>query len=125
MEYWENIYTSDDIFNHIEYHDSFIFGEIIDEFKKRGVKFRNLGSDNQSGHIFINSELGAYMDHLKGFRKEVGKSLMGDITGQFKHHGLKWWQGMQDITKQEIRAEKLKNPHEYDAQGLKSKAKPK
>ena len=125
MEYWENIYTSDDIFNYTEYHDSFIFGEIINEFKKRGVKFRNLGSDNQSGHIFINSELGAYMDHLKGFRKEVGKSLLGDITKKFKHHDLKWWQGMQDVTKQEIRAEKLKKPHEYDAQELKSKAKPK
>lgn len=123
MEYWENIYTSDDIFNHIEYHDSFIFGEIVNEFKKRGVKFRNLGGDDQGGHIFINSELGAYMDHLKGFRKEVGKSLIGDVTGKFKHHDNKWWQDMQDITKQGIRAAKLKKPYEYDAQGLKSKSK--
>jgi len=123
MEYWENIYTSDDIFNHIEYHDSFIFGEIVNEFKKRGVKFRNLGGDDQGGHIFINSELGAYMDHLKGFRKEVGKSLIGDVTGKFKHHDNKWWQDMQDITKQGIRAAKLKKPYEYDAQELKSKSK--
>ena len=123
MEYWENIYTSDDIFNHIEYHDSFIFGEIVNEFKKRGVKFRNLGGDDQSGHIFINSELGAYMDHLKGFRKEVGKSLIGDVTKKFKHYNNKWWQDMQDITKQGIRAAKLKKPYEYDAQELKSKSK--
>ena len=65
------------------------------------------------------------MDHLKGFRKEVGKSLIGDVTGQFKHHDNKWWQDMQNITKQGIRAAKakLKKPYEYDAQGLKSKSK--
>ena len=29
---------------------------------------------------------GAYMDHLKGFRKEVGKSPAGDLIGGSQHH---------------------------------------
>jgi hypothetical protein len=55
------------------------------------------------------------MDHLKGFRKEVGKSLAGDLVGGFQHHDNPHWQDLRQVTKQQIRAEKMKNPHEYDA----------
>ena len=119
---WRWIYESDDIFNHIESHDSFIFGELVEDYKAVGVEFNDLGGPDQGGHIFINSVLGKYMDHLKGFRKEVGKSLAGDITGGFAHKDVEWWQDVRHVTKAEIRAEKMKNPHEYDAtQVVKSK----
>jgi len=62
------------------------------------------------------------MYHLKGFRKEVGKSLASDITGNFEHKGVDWWQDVRHVTKQQIQQEKMKNPHEYDAtQQVKSK----
>ena len=85
IEQWRWIYESDDIFKHKESHDSFIFGELMEDFKSIGVQMNDLGGPDQGGHIFINSVLGKYMDHLKGFRKEVGKSLAGDITGAFAH----------------------------------------
>ena len=115
MDQWRWIYESDDIFNHIESHDSFIFGELVQDFRATGTKFRDLGGPDQGGHIFINSVLGGYMDHLKGFRKEVGKSLQGDITGGFAHQANEWWHDVRHVTKKDILAEKMKNPHEYDA----------
>ena len=121
MDQWRWIYESDDIFNHEETHDSYIYGELVQDFKSIGVEFNDLAGDNQRGHVFINSVLGGYMDHLKGFRKEVGKSLVGDVVGSFAHTNNEWWQDMRQVTKQEIRLEKLKNPHEYDAQESKTK----
>jgi hypothetical protein len=122
MEQWRWIYESDDIFNHEESHDSFIFGELVQDFADAG--HRDLGGPGQSGHVFINSVLGKYMDHLKGFRKEVGKSLVGDVYGNRSQHfdTNPWWQDLKHVTKSQIRQEKLKNPHEYDAeQQVKSK----
>ena len=122
VQRWRWIYESDDIFNHIESHDSFIFGELVLEFANKGVQYNDLGGRYAGGHIFINSCLGAYMDHLKGFRKEVGKSLQGDLVGGFAHKNNPWWHDVRHVTKQQIRAEKEKNPHEYDAtQQVKSK----
>ena len=122
LDQWRWIYESDDIFEHAESHDSFIFGELVEDFRSIGVEFNDLGGSDQGGHIFINSVLGRYMDHLKGFRKEVGKSLASDITGNFEHKGVDWWQDVRHVTKQQIQQEKMKNPHEYDAtQQVKSK----
>ena len=122
LDQWRWIYESDDIFEHAESHDSFIFGELVEDFRSMGVEFNDLGGSDQGGHIFINSVLGRYMDHLKGFRKEVGKSLASDITGNFEHKGVDWWQDVRHVTKQQIQQEKMKNPHEYDAtQQVKSK----
>ena len=116
MNRWRWIYESDDIFNHKEYHDSYIFGELVAEQKEKGVEFNDLGSDSAGGHIFINSVLGKYMDHLKGFRKEVGKSLAGDLQGASHFAKGEWWQDVRHVTKAQIKQEKLKNPHEYDAE---------
>jgi len=122
MEQWRWIYESDDIFKHKESHDSFIFGELVEDFKSMGVEMRDLGGSEQSGHVFINSVLGKYMDHLKGFRKEVGKSTLNDITNNFQHQDVAWWKDIRHVTKSMIMAEKQKNPHEYDAtQQVKSK----
>jgi hypothetical protein len=51
MEQWRWIYESDDIFEHEESHDSFIFGELVEDFKAVGVEFNDLGSPSASGHI--------------------------------------------------------------------------
>ena len=57
------------------------------------------------------------MDHLKGFRKEVGKSLIGDVYGARAQHfdTNVWWGDLQHVTKRDIQKQKEKNPHEYDA----------
>lgn len=45
--------------------------------------FENLGAGlnlTNTAHVFVNSVLGKYMDHLKGKRKEAGRSGSGDLT---------------------------------------------
>lgn len=77
------------IFQMEEWHDSFVF----DEVRKR---FTNLNEHNWSGglgdirptpgmstgegHPLINCEWGAYLDHLKGGRKQLGKSKRDDLV---------------------------------------------
>jgi hypothetical protein len=71
-----------------EWHDSFVF----DVVRKRFPKLRSLnwsknltdlrpkpGSSKGEGHPLINSAWGAYLDHLKGERKELGKSKRDDL----------------------------------------------
>jgi hypothetical protein len=67
------------IFRLAEWHDSFVFDAVR-------AKFRNLKELDWSshlitgeGHPLINSEWGAYLDHLKGNRKTYGKSLKTDL----------------------------------------------
>ena len=65
--------------------------------------------------ISLLTVLGGYMDHSKA-SKEVGKSLKGDLIGSFAHGDKEWWHDVRHVTKAEIRAEKMKKPHEYDAE---------
>jgi hypothetical protein len=66
------------IFQQDEWHDSFIF----DIVRKHTVLNELDWSSNLitgEGHPFINTDLGKYLDHLKGKRKEYGKSLTEDL----------------------------------------------
>ena len=67
------------IFRLAEWHDSFVFDAVR-------AKFRNLKELDWSshlitgeGHPLINSEWGAYLDHLKGDRKTSGRSKLTDL----------------------------------------------
>ena len=77
-----NMYNNDRIFDYGEWHDSYIWDVLRKQFQDR-CKFHNLNpfaqSDNKAGHPFINSELGKYMDHLKGDRKGSGRSKPSDL----------------------------------------------
>ena len=78
-----NMYNNDRIFTHGEWHDSYIWDVLRRQFQDR-CKFHDLNpfsqTDAKAGHPFINSELGKYMDHLKGARKEAGKSKPKDLV---------------------------------------------
>lgn len=77
-----NMYNRDDIFKLGEWHDSFVWDVLRKQFQGR-CKFHNLNpfaqTDAKAGHPFINSDLGKYMDHLKGARKDLGKSKPNDL----------------------------------------------
>lgn len=68
------------IFTLEEWHDSFVFDAVR-------IKFRGLLTENNwsaglikgEGHPLINSEWGAYLDHLKGDRKISGRSKEKDL----------------------------------------------
>ena len=66
------------IFTMAEWHDSFVFDEVR---KMQPLNELNwtAGLIKGEGHPLINSEWGAYLDHLKGKRKEYGKSLKDDL----------------------------------------------
>lgn len=69
------------IFELDEWHDSFVFDVVR---KKFPLKERNWskGIITGEGHPLINSAWGAYLDHLKGDRKDLGRSKPKDLKVQ-------------------------------------------
>jgi len=61
------------IFKMEEWHDSFVFYEVIKRMKLNLLDWGR-GLIKGEGHPLINSVWGAYLDHLKGGRKDYGKS---------------------------------------------------
>ena len=71
-----------------EWHDSFVFDAVrkqtpgLIEFNWSAglgdLRSSKLNSPGE-GHPLINSEWGAYLDHLKGSRKKTGRSLPSDL----------------------------------------------
>lgn len=75
------------IFELEEWHDSYVFGHILNLMKKidasiydytAEIEIRTAGTGG-GGHPLINTDLGKYIDHLKGARKDTGKSLPKDL----------------------------------------------
>lgn len=71
-----------------EWHDSFVFDAVKDRmpFLKKldwAAHLRDLrphqGMSSGEGHPLINSDWGAWLDHLKGGRKKLGKSKRDDL----------------------------------------------
>jgi hypothetical protein len=66
------------IFTLDEWHDSFVFDAV-----RRNLALVELnwskGIIRGEGHPLINSEWGAYLDHLKGDRKSLGRSKPSDL----------------------------------------------
>lgn len=86
---FERAYAGGDFLRLKESHDSFIFWELMKEFEvDRKVRWKALGDAKATGHIFVNSKLGQYMDHLKGDRKEAGRSRADDLQVERKEA---WW----------------------------------
>ena len=81
MNNWRNIYVTDKIFKFPQWHDGFIFDRLREYTETRhNVKNINLSPWGKDfDHVFINSVLGDYMDHLKGDRKINKKSNPSDL----------------------------------------------
>jgi len=68
-----------------EWHDSYIFGEILNKYKEfpshdySADMYLKEAKTGGGGHPLINGPLGKFMDHMKGNRKEKGKSDKKDI----------------------------------------------
>ena len=76
------------IFQLAEWHDSFVFDAVRVKFPQmRQLDWAahlndirpTLGSSQGEGHPLINSEWGAWLDHLKGGRKKLGRSKRDDL----------------------------------------------
>jgi hypothetical protein len=75
------------IFTLEEWHDSFVFGHILNKFKKEFPTVLDYSADmylreaktGGGGHPLINGPLGKWIDHMKGVRKQEGKSRRKDL----------------------------------------------
>jgi hypothetical protein len=78
----KGMYNQDRIFDLSEWHDSYVWDVVRRRYQSQN-QFYNLSpvlqKPGQAGHPFINSELGQFMDHLKGSRKVKGKSNKTDL----------------------------------------------
>ena len=66
------------IFTMEEWHDSFVFDSVRKTMQLEELDWSGHIVSGE-GHPLINSEWGAYLDHLKGHRKVTGKSLAKDL----------------------------------------------
>jgi hypothetical protein len=68
------------IFTLDEWHDSFVFDAVRKKFKEQLKELNwSAGVVRGEGHPLINSAWGAYLDHLKGDRKDLGRSKSKDL----------------------------------------------
>ena len=67
------------IFKLDEWHDSFVFDAVRTQCSLNELDWSQ-GIITGEGHPLINSEWGAYLDHLKGKRKSAGRSSRKDLV---------------------------------------------
>jgi len=86
-----SMYNTDKIFEEREWHDSYIWDVVRKRYQNHN-KFFNLNPSvndkGLAGHPFINSELGRYMDHVKGDRKNEGHSKPKEVV---MHQDNPYW----------------------------------
>ena len=89
LEEFERYYedANNGIFTLEEWHDSYVFGTILNKMKVLRPDVLDYSADmylreaktGGGGHPLINGPLGKFMDHMKGGRKKDGKSLRKDL----------------------------------------------
>lgn len=78
------LYSSGEVFGLQEWHDSWVF-----DYLRKQLGIQTYAIPNKSRHHpFINSELGRYMDHMKGERKRYGRS---QAVEQRAHRDIPYW----------------------------------
>ena len=85
---FRGMYDRDEIFQEREWHDSYIFDVVRRRYATTYPMLnlnRSINDKGLAGHPFINSELGLYMDHAKGKRKDQGHSKGKDIMMHLDH----------------------------------------
>jgi hypothetical protein len=87
LEDFERMYEDADngIFTLDEWHDSYVFGELLKKYNEfpshdySAEMYLREAKSGGGGHPLINGPLGKWIDHMKGGRKDQGKSLKKDI----------------------------------------------
>jgi len=86
---FERVYedAENGIFKLAEWHDSFVFGNILNSMKQQDPNAFDYSAEmylreaksGGGGHPLINGVLGTWIDHMKGVRKKEGRSRKVDI----------------------------------------------
>jgi hypothetical protein len=76
-------YDSDRVMTMAEYNDCWVFDETRKEIQAKYPEWKQLnwskGLIKGEGHPLINTVWGGYLDHLKGKRKDSGRSHLKDL----------------------------------------------
>ena len=81
MKRMEDMYISGSIYDLHQWTDCHVFDKVREEMEAEGkITNHNLNRKDVRGHPFVNSVLGDFIDHLKGRRKDVGKSFERDYV---------------------------------------------
>tara|TARA_R110000803_G_scaffold55138_2_gene111986 strand:+ start:706 stop:1596 length:891 start_codon:yes stop_codon:yes gene_type:complete len=101
IDEWEQLYTTGNVFKILEWHDSFVFWHLSKIYKEqRNITVNDIGYNKgvKGHHVFINSELGLYMDHFKGKRKLAGTSARNDFCtnpdATINVHDIDYWKNV-------------------------------
>ena len=80
LQRFQNVYDDAErgIFTMAEWHDSFVFDEVRRTLALNELNWSE-GLITGEGHPLINSQWGAWLDHLKGGRKKLGRSKREDL----------------------------------------------
>ena len=79
---WERLYKEDSVFKILEWHDSYVFWHLTKKFRQEKlIEVNDIGKwvGVKGHHVFVNSVLGQYIDHMKGDRKIKGSSSKKDL----------------------------------------------
>ena len=79
IDEWTKLYNTGSIFNELEWHDSYLFWQILQRVAPNDGVDIGKGAGVEGLHVFINSAIGDYIDHMKGKRKIKGKSSKSDL----------------------------------------------
>jgi hypothetical protein len=83
LQEFQLAYDSGRLFEMSEWNDCWVFDETRKEVQASNPSWQQLnwsaGLIKGEGHPLINTAWGAYLDHLKGNRKDYGKSLQKDL----------------------------------------------
>ena len=86
IEEFAELYASDRVFVLPQWHDSYVFDWL--RVRAQMPAHRIPYPEGQRRHPFVNSELGRYMDHLKGPRKAMGRTPTTDLG---THRDVAYW----------------------------------
>ena len=79
LKWWREVYTSGALFSLAQWNDCFVFDRAREGFVPKAHWNDLTPWAKGFVHAFINSPLGAYMDHMKGGRKAQGSSRRRDV----------------------------------------------
>ena len=84
------LYRTGAIFALKEWHDSYVFDLLRYAYERDHsvLNFNISHNEMEHDHVFINSILGKYLDHLKGPRKSEGRSRLSDLKAK---HDTAYW----------------------------------
>ena len=88
------LYRDGAVFGMKEWHDSYVFDVLRTGFEHQfGVQNYNISyAEMATNHVFINAQIGLYLDHMKGGRKAAGASKGGDLVVD---HDIGYWTSKQ------------------------------